>query len=390
MPADRPGKPESFHFPRTALARGYVDALTGRSAFGVTAGLFLAAPRRTGKSTFLRADLTPLLEAEGARVIYVDLWSDRDADPADLILAAVGRGMTADRALARTIAARLGLESLRLGPFTFRLDGKAAADPDPAGPGATLADALPALSDSADAPVALLVDEAQHALSSEAGRDAMFALKAARDAMNRAGAAPRLLPVFTGSHRDKLMTLVDGRGQPFYGATVLDLPVLGPDYVAAYVDWLNARLPEGNRFETGDVARAFGLVGHRPELLERVLQEHALGGPGAGGLARTVTERAESLRARLWTQYDAEFGRLTELQRAVLAELAAAGPDFAPFGKAALAAIGGRLGRDDPVGTSDVQSALDALRDKGLVWREARGRYALEDQGIADWLAARA
>lgn len=46
-----------------------------------SSGLFLAAPRRTGKSTFLREDLRPQLEGQGALVVYADLWENRKADP---------------------------------------------------------------------------------------------------------------------------------------------------------------------------------------------------------------------------------------------------------------------------------------------------------------------
>lgn len=38
--------------------------------------------------------------------------------------------------------------------------------------------------------------------------------------------------------------------------------------------------------------------------------------------------------------------------------------------------------------TSEVQKALDGLRDKSIVWRPARGTYALEDQDMRDWLLA--
>ena len=42
------------HFPRSKLARDTADAMQGKSLFGdAPNGLFLAAPRRTGKSTFL-------------------------------------------------------------------------------------------------------------------------------------------------------------------------------------------------------------------------------------------------------------------------------------------------------------------------------------------------
>ena len=41
------------------------------------------------------------------------------------------------------------------------------------------------------------------------------------------------------------------------------------------------------------------------------------------------------------------------------------------------------------VTTPDVQSALDTLRDKGLVVRLERGRYTLDDGSLSEWLADR-
>ena len=62
--------PDFFH--RTALAQWYAEEALDTS-LGRSGGLFLAAPRRTGKSTFVRQDLVPALVAMGAEVIYVDL-----------------------------------------------------------------------------------------------------------------------------------------------------------------------------------------------------------------------------------------------------------------------------------------------------------------------------
>ena len=47
-----------LYYPRTPLAAALADALQGKAAFSdAPNGLFLAAPRRTGKSTFLQSDL---------------------------------------------------------------------------------------------------------------------------------------------------------------------------------------------------------------------------------------------------------------------------------------------------------------------------------------------
>ena len=53
-------------YPRRQLAEQLVQALQGKALLGdAHNGLFLAAPRRTGKSTFLQGDLSPALEAAG-------------------------------------------------------------------------------------------------------------------------------------------------------------------------------------------------------------------------------------------------------------------------------------------------------------------------------------
>ncbi len=56
---------------------------------GLRSGLFLSGRRRTGKTTFLLNDLIPALAEAGALVIYVDLWSDTQTNPAVLVLTAI-------------------------------------------------------------------------------------------------------------------------------------------------------------------------------------------------------------------------------------------------------------------------------------------------------------
>ena len=85
-------------------------------------GLFLAAPRRTGKSTFLREDLRPKLEAAGAVVLYVDLWADRKADPGEVIVQTVRAALaTRGGAIAR-LAKSVGVEKVSIGGTSFSLD----------------------------------------------------------------------------------------------------------------------------------------------------------------------------------------------------------------------------------------------------------------------------
>jgi hypothetical protein len=43
----------------------------------------------------------------------------------------------------------------------------------------------------------------------------------------------------------------------------------------------------------------------------------------------------------------------------------------------------------ESISTATIQTALDGLRDKNLIWRESCGAYALEDQGFAEWFKHR-
>ncbi len=369
-----------FHVPRDELAERIADTLTPDPLLGDQSGLFLAAPRRTGKSSFLRRDLSPLLKTRGFHVLYCDLWSDRDADPGVLIAATLAQAIADLASIRERVRDALPFRSIAVGGVSVDLAQ------DGANRGGTLSDALIEIGKRAGKDVVFIIDEAQHALTSKAGTDAMFALKAARDAMNQRPDGERLYLVFTGSHRDKLSGLTVGRGQPFYGATVTDFPKLGRRFVEAVVEAFNARLAKDNQLEPDDVETALGLLGHQPEPLLRLVRETALSSEGSKGLSRTVRNRADDLRHARWSQHRSDYGALNDLQRAVLHLIIEEGPDFAPFTEATIAKLSDAIG--EQTDTRAVQRALDALREHSLVWRPARGIYALEDQDMKEWLLA--
>jgi hypothetical protein len=371
-------KLSDFYFSRAADLDAFDRALSADPVFGTPSGVFLAAARRTGKTAFLRRELVPHLRAQGKIPIYVDLRADSRSDPAETILAAVAEQVQMTRSFGRRAIERFAFTNISVGGLTVQLGSNGQKR------GATLSEALASVAKAGDSHVVLIIDEAQHALNTKAGVDAMFALKSARDTMNTSSEPHRLFLLCTGSHRDKLAALVIDRSAPFYGGVVHDFPKLGREYTDALVARLNPRLAADNQLDPDDVARAFELLGHRPEKLTEVIREHALGEEGSAGLRRTVTDRADALRARVWQQHESDYGALSDLQRAVLGVLIEDGPAFAPFAERTLSRIGTRL--PAPPTTSEVQKALDALRERSLVWRPTRGLYALEDQDMRDWL----
>jgi len=252
-------------FPRTALAQELVTALQGKMLLGdAHNGLFLAAPRRTGKSTFLQGDLRPALEAAGVVVVYVDLWADTRRDPGGLIAEAIARALEPQLGLVARTARKAGLEKLKVGGLEVDTSKIGKVD------GLTLTEALRLLHESARKPVALIIDEAQHALTSEAGEASMTALKSARDQLNQPDTV-NLMLVMSGSDRDKLLRLVNTAGAPFYGSQIQRMPHLGLDFIAHVARLIETQRPDLNPVDQKALQNAFEVFGFRPQFFMAAL-----------------------------------------------------------------------------------------------------------------------
>ncbi|MEX3959675.1 ATP-binding protein [Trinickia sp. EG282A] len=344
-----------------------------------SSGLFLAAPRRTGKTTFVRADFAPALETLGARVIYVDLWADRKADPGEVIVAAIRTELTKSEFVVTKIAKSLGITGAKIGSVDFSLDRVGL------GKDVSLVQALAALSDDAKGPIVLIIDEAQQAITTQTGNDAMFSLKAARDELNAAHFGLRV--VCTGSNRDKLAMLRSSKDQAFFGAPLIDFPPLDEGYVKWFCD-NTTELPA--KLSPEVVTPLFREAGNRPEILgaaaDQLRFDLAL---QPGDVERRFSQLVEEQIAQANDDLLEVFHSLTPIQSAVLRVLAAAGKGYAPFESRTMekyrVALGGEPG-DGELSSANVQQALAALQEKGLVWRASRGVYAMEDHSLSDLL----
>lgn len=370
-----------LYFPRTQLAEQLARAIQGKDAFGdAHNGLFLAAPRRTGKSTFLRKDFLPELERQGLTVLYMDLWADQRRDPAELIAEAIGRSLQAHLGPIAKAARKAGLEGITIAG-TLKIDTSRIGRID----GATLPDALRALIEAARSPVVLIIDEAQHALTSEAGENAMAALKSARDQLNAPGQI-QLMLVMSGSDRDKLLRLVNNNAAAFYGSQIQRMPELDHAFVAHLVQHIEAQRPDLKPIDQDALNNAFQSFGRRPQFFMAALG-HALS-PVSG-----VTERFEiaMLAAAEQRQRDDEqqmasdFLGLKPLERAVLWRMLEQGPRFRPYGAEALRFYKDKTGDNTTAGK--VQTALEGLRQRqpSLIWKSARSEYTVEDAAMHRW-----
>jgi hypothetical protein len=370
-----------FHRPELATSMAE-KVLYVAPASASSSGLFLAAPRRTGKSTFVREDLRPVLESMGALVVYADLWENRKADPGHVIVSAVRQELGRHEGVVKRLARASGMDKVSVGGvLSFSLDRVGL------GNDVSLSTALATLSDETGKTIVMLIDEAQHAIASENGNDALFALKAARDELN-SSRHNGLRVVATGSNQDKLAMLRNSKDQAFFGAPLVRFPLLGKDFIA----WFCDRVALPAKLDPANVYEMFFRAAFRPEVL----------GAAADALRFDFELRPEEVQERFAIEVEAQIEAsntealravhsLTPLQSAVLRVLAAAGTDYAPFEAETLARYQRVLTALDPKGevkadVPNAQQALFALQEKTLVWRASRGVYALEDNALGDLL----
>ncbi|QBC45668.1 hypothetical protein C1H71_07585 [Iodobacter fluviatilis] len=340
-------------------------------------GLFLTAKRRVGKTTFLREDLLPEAKQRGWLAVYIDLWSDRSRDPAELIADVVKEAIYQESGAVAKAAKSTGLSKFSVAGFSF--DFQAIGLPE----GMTLFQGLQLLQQLTKKPILLIVDEAQHALISKEGEASMFALKAARDGMNNSNDAPKLMLVFTGSNRDKLAHLVMSSKMPFFGSSVMDFPMLSREFTDGYTAHINKSLASDNQLDPNAVWDTFQLVGYRPEFLRSIISDVALEMQSAPDLNQKIQAGGTVLQSRIWTEIENEYTSLSALQQAIIRVMSIQHGQFSPFSASSMAEYGAVA---QGLSTGSIQTALDALRERGIVWKESRGAYELEDESWNTWL----
>jgi hypothetical protein len=367
-----------FSFKRPQQATSFCDSLEGKGIANARSGLFLVGPRRVGKSTFLKDDLIPEALQRGWVTVYVDLWADKHADCAQLIAEAIKVKIMEYKSRFTKLATAVHLDKINL-MGTFALDFSKSGFPEQM----TLTDALRILGELANKPVLLVIDEAQHALTTERGLNTMFAIKSARDQLNTPLKAPSLMLVFTGSNRDKLSHLVLKKDQPFFGADVTPFPLLNQGYTDKFTIWVNKNLSPDNQFTSSSMWAAFKLVGNRPEILSQIAGRIALSGE-ASHLAQLLEPDAIICQSRMWDEFEHDFNSLTPLQQAILTVLINKGSTWSPFSDESMTCYKQKTGQTE-ISTATIQTAIQSLRERGFVWQSGRGAYALEDDGFAEW-----
>ncbi|MFJ2528079.1 AAA family ATPase [Pseudomonas helmanticensis] len=376
-------------FQRPVLAESMARQLLNPDVLdeSLRSGLFLFGLRRTGKTTFLRNDLIPALEESGALVIYVDLWSDTLANPATLVHNAIREslkdlqtpGSSALETFKRVSNVEIGAGGFKFG---FKLDSIGNVD------GPTLAQALTEVVDQARTDLVLIIDEVQHAISSDDGNQLLLALKAARDAINPRPKTPGyFLFIGTGSHRAQVSELTAKRNHAFSGATSAAYPLLKGDYVEFLLNRLAMTVKKDKLPSLEATVEAFNTLGNRPEemlkALRQLLQQEGEPDVFLPVIASTLRSAAASIELE-------KVEQLGSLAQAVFNKIASTEGDARGiFSTDAAAEYSKSVGRE--VRVEEIQPVVIALVAENIIMRRGHGIYAITDQFVQEiWLEERA
>lgn len=369
-------------FHRTAYAQALAEQLLEPSPLfrNVRSGVFLSGIRRIGKTTFLRQDLIPALEARGALVVYVDLWADRTKSPSALVHQAVQATLAQLQVPGSALLQRLKALNLGAAGFSFGFQIESIGTSQ----GVTLAQAFEELVEKARVDVVLIVDEIQQALNSDEGANLLHALKAARDAVNaKPGTPGHFLLLGTGSHKSLLTDMATRRSQPFTGALATSYEVLGVDFV----QWQLALFAKSPSLVLPSVEvtwQGFQAMGHRPEELLKALAQLQLTTLPADQAFPLICATLASAAADVELQAIAEFG---ELGQAIFSRIAAGPAEGTSgiFSADALAFYSRQTGL--AVETPQVQNIADKMIGSNLISRPRHGVYAVADPFVRQvWL----
>lgn len=352
---------------------------------GLRSGLFLSGIRRIGKTTFLRNDLIPALEALGAVVVYVDLWSDPQTNPSKLLYSAVSKtlnelstpGSHALSALKKVKGAELEGFGFKFG---FQIDSIGKNE------SLTLAQVFTELIVQAKTDVVLIVDEVQHALATEDGGNLLLSLKAARDAINpRTNIPGHFVFIGTGSHKAMIGEMAARKNQAFAGAHSAQYPVLNGDYIEFLLESLkNDGFTELPSKEV--TVNAFNTLGNRPEEMIRAL---GVAIKSANDVTRPNDVLPAIAMALRTSAADLELNKvesLGPLAGAVFDRVASAGKEVKGlFSADAAAEYSQILGRE--VRIEEIQPVAMDLLNANLLIRRGHGMYEISDPFVKEvWM----
>jgi hypothetical protein len=359
----------NWHYSRNDLAGLYMDSFE----IGLMPSKVIFAPRKKGKTEFLREDLLPLAEQRGYRVVYSSMWENR-SDPAAALNTALieaAKPRNAGKKFGKMLSRASGSMELSL-PIFGNLKASVAIPKSAEQDKALLA--LPVLIDAvikaSKGKVLLALDEVQH-LAKPEFHDFVAALRSCLDARKK-----EVKSIFTGSSRNRLQMMFSQIKAPlFQFSQTSNFPDLGNEFV----DFMSERFHEatGRNLPLKKSREAFARTGYTPGLYrESLLTLMEAGTTDILGAVEFILQQS-----RINSGYAEQFDMMRALDREVVRAVV---DKISLYTEDSLIKFSKRLGVD--VTTRQVQGAVERLLADQIIYKEELGIYEIEDSQLSEWL----
>jgi hypothetical protein len=352
------------YFPRHGLVEEVLQILTS----GLKQGVTLFAPRRQGKTSFVRHELIPAAHERGWQTLYIDLWRRRGEPELALV-----EGLEAFLEQRHSgWHRRLRFKELRAKATTGAAELESTLEPIRFAPDTVLENRLDsALTSLAEKGVTLLVLDEVQALAGSKREDFVAALRTVIQKLKG-----RLLVFYTGSSREGLNSMFRQQKAPLFASAMpVQLPDLGDDFIEDRVVFLNERTR--SPINKSALATAFETLGRTPEFMNEVILHLLIAGNGDidGAMSK-------------WLHSHREAGSATPLDELKPLELALmqllSNVDHpSVYSAESVEALGEEMDTGEIVTTARIQNALKRLMRLELVAPTGRhGKYEIEDRAI--------
>lgn len=358
------------YFPRPDLLQNILRLLLS----GANVALF--APRRHGKTQFVRNELLPAVHEAGWFAARVDLWRNRDQPALGLVegLEAIAYASRAKKRMA--LSTQLNLKSVRTKFKTPGVDIEGDWVP---------ADTAPPMQEQT---LENRLANAMHLIASH-GKHALLALDefqalAAPGTENFIAAfrtvlqdlEDRLSVIFTGSSREGLNRLFQRAKAPlFRSAESVPLPNMGDEFVDSRADYLGEIADM--QVDREALKLLYPRLRHTPQFLNEIIR-----GMLVSGNADVASAFNNWLEGKQQGEYADLIADLEDVDFAVVLWLAISGATsvYTADARKAMAAL---MRTKDAPPASRIQTAIRRLTQTGVVDPlGVTGSYELADQGL--------
>ncbi|MFT4929649.1 MAG: hypothetical protein ACI8WB_005784 [Phenylobacterium sp.] len=321
------------------------------------------AERRKGKTEFLIEDLAPYAQSQGFKTVYINFWEQR-SDPIYCIAKGVKRALQSDGS---TLLKHWKKEvNITLPGFEVK------AQDNNNNTQALAYESLEQLLKN-KGNVLLMFDEIQHLATDAKFEELIATLRTFLDSNKKSVKA-----VFTGSSQHRLNKIFRHQKAAFYrGASLVDFPNMGEGFVHHLVSVFHSITSNQLDEEKGNAI--FEQYHYSPFLLVDLMQTMMREGIDDFDHGLEYYQRTNNPNqqwADLWHS-------LKLIDQLILTQVIIT--NQALYHSDTYALLGDRLGIDD-VKRGMVQSAVNRLRDSGILVSASRGLWEFESAEFRDYL----